>query len=511
MVTAIKTKVEIGGIEYTDAKSVTVDRNMGEYNATSNFSIDFDNVASRHSTDFNINDEVIISADQTTGAVTTKIFLGIVEDIKFKGKGTKEDLELTGRDYGTILHDIMVTPRIFKDAEISSIVHSIMVQNVPSSAGITRNNVDATSTTLTKITFNNVSMFDALKRLAELAGFYFYVDEDKDLHFKLRESISTGETLDSTNVTRSSFRVSDGDVFNNIKVVGDRQLTGAREEFTTGTDNTGSLYTLEAKPFNTTVITSGATNAVLKPGGIIHIDDPGTDDVKYLVDFNSRGIILTSGTTGGDNILATGSVLIIDYQRSTPLIVTKKDSTSISTYGQKDKTIINRNIKDTDEATDVANTYLSEHKDPRLMGNVKVKGVWDLVPGKTITVDLPSQNVGSDYAIINVKYDFTPENNLSNKVLNLTLNKKISDFIDIIKDQEIRLRILEGAEVDTSVTTLAAATGSIGVSGVSISIQTSIGSAFYFHVPNHDILNSPKALLGDMRTGSIVFQDGIKQ
>lgn len=510
MTTPIKTKVEIGGTEYTDTKSVVVDRNMGEYNATSNFTILFDNVAGRHSTDFNMNDEVIISADQTTGAVTTKIFLGIVEDIKFKGKGTKEELGLTGRDYGTILHDIMVTPRIFKDAEISSIIHSLMVQNVPISK-ITRNNVDVTSTTLTKITFNNVSVFDALKRLAELAGFYFYVDEDKDLHFKLRESISTGETLDKTNVTMSNFRVSDSDLFNNIKVIGDRQLTGAQEEFITGTDNTGSLYTLEAKPFNTTVITSGATNVVLKPGGIIHIDDPGTDDVKYLVDYNSRGIILTSGTTGGDNILATGSVLIIDYQRSTPLIVTKKDSTSVSAYGQKDKTIINRNIKDTDEATDVANTFLSEHKDPRLMGNVEVKGLWDLVPGKTITVDLPSQNVGSDYGIINVRYDFTPENNLSNKVLNLTLNKKISDFIDVIKDQEIRLRMLEGAEVDTSVTTLATATGSIGVSGVSISIQTSIGSAFYFHVPNHDILNSPKSLLGDMRTGSIVFQDGIKQ
>ena len=84
-------------------------------------------------------------------------------------------------------------------------------------------------------------------------------------------------------------------------------------------------------------------------------------------------LILASGTTGGDTYGTygkTGSVIIIDYDRSTPLISIKTDSTSRNAYGPKDKIIVDKNIKDQSEASDKATSYLEEHKNPAIEGNL---------------------------------------------------------------------------------------------------------------------------------------------
>ena len=86
----------------------------------------------------------------------------------------------------------------------------------------------------------------------------------------------------------------------------------------------------------------------------------------------------------------------------------------------------------------------------------------------------------------------------------------ISDFTDVMKEQMLKTKTLEVAQIEPSLVNLQSTLGSVGVSGTTEVIQTNIGSAFYFHVPLHNVFNSPKSLLGDMRTGSIVFQNGVK-
>ena len=65
---------------------------------------------------------------------------------------------------------------------------------------VTTTNVDVTTTTLPRIAFNHQSVYDALTQLAELAGFVFYIDVDKDLHFEAKESITSGIILNNTNL-----------------------------------------------------------------------------------------------------------------------------------------------------------------------------------------------------------------------------------------------------------------------------------------------------------------------
>ncbi len=496
-------RLDINSVTYSDATQIVINRSSDDFNTTSSFNIQFINYNGQYDNTFNLNEEVEVWADLDSSPATTKLFIGIIEDISFKGKEQREKLILSGRDYGAILQDILVSPRIYKNQDAGEIVESLMIQNA-TNKGITTNNVNSVGSTIDRITFNNISLFDAIKNLAETTGFYFYIDSDKDLHFEQRETIASGITFDNTNVTFANFKVSDGDIFNYIKVYGDRQLTGAREIFGA---QVGSVYTLNDKPSNVGVIGSAVSNVQIQPGGILNVANPENEDVKFVVDYQSSQVVLTSGITAGDNTGWIGSqAVIIDYQRSSPLISIRQDTTSQSTYGDKHKTIIDRNIKDIDEANTRANTFLTEHKDPKIQGNLNVEGVVDITPGNTAVVNIPFHNiVNQTYAILNASYTFNKRNNLSNQVLTVSMNKRIRNFIDYMKEHELRLRMIEGAEVDTSITNLVTATGSVFVETSYNAISRSIGSAFYFHIPGHNIFNDTSSLLGDMRAGSTVI------
>lgn len=729
---AIFTNLTISGVQYGDAKTIDVVKTQGDYNSASSFDITFDSPYGRHANDFSLNEEVIIKIGSPTADQT--IFRGIIEDIDFTGRENSQMASISGRDYIAILQDVYVMPRIFTNTETSQIVKAIITQNV---TGITTNNVNVTSTTIPRITFNNISVYDALQQLAEISGYYFFVDEDKDLNFIQNQSVSSGVTfgtlpspifktslntsgttvvdeingligsgqstgsitwpegkigsamnydgigefnfynpsglrfsvgssfsvsawtyvsggvisetqgivgkgaysacnysmefhhnplkvrfgmrsgtasyqaqtyggelgnnetltsgvwyhlvgtyepsnklvslylngelvdnrtslLDSVGPTTGSFiigrntniggnigselgvaiddvrvydktlnplqvkaiynlgsgteaqyvsyndtvrsakiRTSDSDIFNYVSVYGDRQLTGAREEFTsTG----GSDFNLDAKPFNVTVFISGAPNLNIAPGGIENINDPASEDVKFLVNYNASKVILTSGTTAGDNVYPAGSVVLIDYQRSTPLIRIREDTASQTTYGLKQKNIIDRNIKDVEEAVTRAETFLEEHKDPKIQVSMNSDYTGSLTPGNTVNVNIPNLGVTNQtYSIVKVKYDLSPQSVYEGNFIDLTLNKKVNNFLDIMKEQELRLRRLEASEIDTSVTSLQLGEGSVGVLGSGVVSVRSIGSAFFFGVDNHNILNSPSSLLGDMRAGSTLY------
>ena len=498
----VVTKLVIAGKKYDKIISMVVDRSMGDYNTTSNFQIIMPNQIGQFNDTFNLNDDVTIYADQTTGVPTTKIFRGIIEKLTYKGKGQKETLRLRGRDYGAILQDIIVSPRVFKDIEASKIVETLLIQNI-TNGQVTWNSVTVTDTTIDRITFNNISVFDAIQRLAELSVFYFFVYEDKDLHFVEKDSISSGFTFDNTNITQANFKTDDSEIFNKVTVYGDRQLTGVREEFVA---QAGSVYTLEDKPSNIVVTGSAATNVILQPGGILSVDNPAYESVQYLVDYQLRNVVLTSGAVAGDNTGWIGSSVIIDYQRSSPLVSIKQDATSQTAYGHKHKVIIDRNIKEISESSAKADAFLADHKDPKIQGNINVRGTLKVNPGDTCIVHIPYHNVHQTYKVLNAKYNFTLVNNLNSNVLSLIVNKKIADVTDTTKDVLLRLKKLEGAEVDASITDIQTTTESVTAEiSAYNAISRSIGSAFYFHVSNHDILNSPSSLLGDMRAGSQVI------
>ena len=137
---------------------------------------------------------------------------------------------------------------------------------------------------------------------------------------------------------------------------------------------------------------------------------------------------------------------------------------------------------------------------------IETYNLLNVTPGEIATLNLPSQGEsGTTYSIIEAVYDLDPTRTYNDNVLTVRLNKRLTDFADIMKDQILRLRNLEAANIETAITNLKTSAGSIAVSGIGSLIERSIGSAFYFHIDGHNVLNSPSSLLGDARGGSTVL------
>jgi len=497
----VNTKLTIDGTEYTDSESIYVEKSISSNNATSNFSIRFDNHNGRFKDTFNLNDEVIIYADKNTTAVT-KIFTGIIETLNFDGKQNKEKLVIKGRDYGAIIQDTNIDPTVYRNQEVSIIVKDIMKSYVEN---ITVNNVNSTGIDLERITFNHTNIFDSFIQLAEYANFYFYIDEDKDLHFEEKEATSSGLNIDDQ-ITNSSFKTDDSEVYNEVWAYGERSLTGANNRFTA--NGAGSVFTLDDRPSNTNVFLDDELQST---GGIYEMDNPANVfGLKYLVDYDRKQVIFVSGAAAGDNIPISGQTISIDYDRGKPVVANINDSTSISTYGHKEKILVNRNIQTYSEVSEYASSFLSEHKDPKIEGKITINGVVNVTPGQTLTLSVPNQNIVSQtYEIINAKYEFNKVNNLSDNVLVLKLNKLISNISDTLKSLVLKQKELETAGLQGSLTTLRELDDTTTVqSHYEVYSMSGTYFPFRFNVPGANILNSPHAVLGPWGLGSSLLQSG---
>ena len=498
----IYTKVTIDGTIQDSIDTTTLKKSISDYNSTSSFTISINNHTGRYSSTFNLNDEVIIYADKDINPSTTKRFTGIIENINYKGTPNRETIVLTGRDYGAILQDVNVEPAVYKDQEVSVIVKDILVHI---SSAITGNNINVTTTTLQRVTFNHTNVFDSLSRLAEQSGFFFYVDEDKDLHFEKKDDTASGLNIDAV-ITSSRFDINDGQIYNKIWAYGGRTFTGANNKYIA--DGLGSEFILDDNPHNTNVFVN---DNLQSKGGIFGMDDPGiTTDLKYLVDFDRKKITFVSGASAGDNIPASGDIISIDYDRSKPIVTNIQDNTSIATYGTKEKVMIDKNILTFAEIDELATSFLERNKDPKIQGTVDIKGIVDVTPGQTLILNIPFQNVvAQTYSILNAKYSFTPNNNLSENVLTLTLNKKITDISDTIKLLILKQKELETEGLQGSLTTLKTASSTTPIKHhYEVYAMSGTYFPFRFNVEGADVFDSPHAVLGPWELGSILLTSG---
>ena len=499
----VYTKLDIGGTTYADVPKITVDRTIGEFNATSNFTAEFNNFNGKYSDTFNLNDEVIIYADRGVDP-TTNIFKGIIEDINFRGDTGSEKIKIIGRDYGAILQDMTVQPIIYKNTDAGVIAKQVLLNNTEEL--LTGNNINtSTGTTIERIGFNQVNVFSALQELAELAGCYFYVDTDKDVHFEVKSSTASDETFDNTNVYNATFKKDDKEIYNKIWVYGSRVLTGAND---TGGIGAGSVFQLNSKPHNTRVFVS---DVLQQPGGIYELTNPATESgLKYVVDFNEKDIIFVSGTEAGDNVPTSGtSNVSVDYERYTPLLKYLADDTSIADYGPKTKIIKDENLKSFPEVNEKATAFLADNKDPKIQGDLDIKGIIDLTPGNTCVVDLPWHGINSQtYTILSVSYSFNKLSNRADKVLHVTVNKKLSDFTDVMKDQMIKLRRFEVGPLEGEYTNLKTVINSADVNSHYELWAKDINSNFVFHSSKHGRLNDPNSRIGTGELGSTFIVSG---
>lgn len=476
----ITTKIQVAGTQFDDYQRCTVSRSMDMYNSSSNFSVRYDSPFGRHSDDFSVGQTIDIFAEDDNDP--TKLFTGVIERVQFTGRGTTQVVTLKGRDFSLRLQDATVDPVIFTETEISSIVTSIIGANVDD---ITTTNVDNTGVTLKRIVFNHTNVFNALKQLAKLSGFYFFVDNNKDLHFQKRNNVDSGIVLDNTLVNKSTLNQTREGMVNDVTVYGDRAFAGFQEDFIA--DGTGSVFNLSSKPRNTLVTISGGT-PVPQIGGVLELTNKlvsGTDAAEYLVSFNDKKIVFISGTEiGYSKIPTNGQIVQIKYDRDIPIVKAGTDRESITLFGRKEKIINDKSINDPNTATAILQSELA-NSSPFRGFEAGIKGWFDITPGNTARVTLSDFNIDEDISILNATYTFDKNSVQDEKVIKIRLDRKIKDITDDITSIRERVNAIEEADRQETdlITRLEQSSNQFSVVGSRWIIQTNsvVGSVSHLY------------------------------
>jgi len=505
----IFTKFTVNGSTINDAGNINVMKATSNDNISSSFSAKIDNFNGRNSDKFNVADDVEIFADVDVDPPTTKLFSGILENIQFPSKQLRETVTLSGKDFTARLIDRTVEPEVYTNLLAGSIVKDIVAKYTDD---ITVSNVEDSSKLIQRIAFNHTPVYDAIKQLADLAEFNFFVDNDKDLHFKNEGAVDSGFTFNSGNVTKADFKEQRDTVFNEVWVYGDRYLDGFKEEFTAGSPVGGSIFTLENRPHNTDVdVGSPITLNTKQKGAIENITTIPISGTDYLVNFFDSKIIFISGTDiGYDSIPSSGALVTVNYKRSLPIVKVGTNQDSVNIYGKRIKRIVNKEIKDPETAVDILNNELLLNSEPKKQGMITVKNLVNVIPSQTATVNLPNQDVvNKTYEMIEARYNFNTTNNLNNEVLSIKLNKKIDDITDTIKGLiNVVTTIQAGDMTDSdSLTRLETATGSANIRESGIMVRTrTLGSSFILGKGFHGVSGTTfGGIMGSVTASGISF------
>ena len=440
-----------------------------------------------------------------------KIFSGIIEDIDLKGKESKETLALTGKDYTVRLLERTVEPESYNNLYAGSIVKDIINKYTDDIVAYDIEN----GKTVDRIVFNHMPVFDAIKKLAELSNYVFYVDNNKNLHFKNKSQTSSGFIFGSggTPILEASFKEKRDELYNDIWVYGDRYLDGFREQF--DGDGTGSIFTLLYKPHNTNItLGSGATDlTTIQPGGIYQEALGVGSNVKFLVSYQDKQIIFTSGTQQGYNIPPAGSQITINYYRKLPIVKYGDNDESIKNYGRRTKVIQDKTITDPVSAEAILLSELEEYSEPLKQGTLHLKDVARINPGDTCIVNIPSYNISStNYDILEAKYNITKQNLLNDNILSIKVNKNIPDITDTLKKLILKQKGMESEDIASTdlLTRYKFTIGSMGIrqSGLTVWL-IGIGSSFILGNSVNGMLGSyPTHYLGNYKTGSTISWSG---
>ncbi len=474
----VYSQIQINGSEVPNVFTSTVRKSTSDNNSISTFSTTINNYVGSYADNWVIGDNVEVYADVDINPPTTKIFNGILEEIKFDGKENNERLILKGKDFSVQLIDRTVEPEVYTNLVAGSIVKDIISKYTDD---ITVNNVQDSATTISRIAFNQTPVFDAIKQLADLSDSVFYVDNDKDLHFNIKSQTSSGKTFDNTNVLKAKFREVRNSVYNEIWVYGDRYLDGFIENFI-GTGST-SAYTLINKPHNTDITVDG----VAQKGAIQNMIIANTvSGVDYTVGFNDKLITFQSGADiGYDANPGSNAAVVMNYMRDLPIVKVGKDNDSIAKYGKRVKIIEDDNIKDAETAQELLASELAENSIPKKEGQINIKGIVDVTPSNTCIVNIPFHDVNNKvYDIVTASYNFDRFSKRRDDVLILTVNKKLPDVTDTIKEMILDIKKLQSANISDSdtLTRFEFTTGSFGVrqSGLFVSSRNLTGSTLYY-------------------------------
>jgi len=321
----------------------------------------------------------------------TKIFGGRIATIQQtnlnNASGTVYQLDCV--DYSLDLDSELVSQQ-YVGKTISEIITDFVTNFA---TGFTATNVVG-STIVANIVFNQVPISQAIKKLADLVKYDWYVDPDKDIHFFPKYTALAPITLTDTSgnyVNASLHTSSDGtQIANQIKVRGGSYVGNAYSDSITVKGNDSKSFKLPYQ-FNSLTV---SVNSVSKTVGVDFLDSFPSYDVLY--NFQQWTILFENELSDGDIITFSGFPYI-------PVLAITSDATSIAAYGVREKLIEDKAINDLQVARQRALAELAAYKDPLQTAKFETYTA-GLRSGQTITINSARRSINTDYLIRSVTF-----------------------------------------------------------------------------------------------------------
>lgn len=321
-------------------------------------------------------------------------------------------LEATDYTYILINKNAQTT---YEGQTLQYIVEDLIDQYVDAGYGFTYTGVDV-GPVINTIAFNHISLRKCFEKLADVTGFEWWVDFEKNVYFRDKGSTNAAEGLTdvSKNFIDINIDVDVTQVRNSIVVKGGREETAAPfSQFIIG-DTKAREWILREKPKTMNYV---KLNTVTKTVGVDLLDD----DTGYDFMFNYQEKFLrataTTATPGASDTIE------VSYYYEVPIIIKLRSASSTAAMaaieggdGVHDFTIDDSSINSKAEARDRALKELDEYANPLINGVFTTRtgllqaGTY-FVPGQNITLNLPSWGILTDtqYQIQEVQTTMTED------------------------------------------------------------------------------------------------------
>lgn len=302
------------------------------------------------------------------------------------------------KDFSFYMDRLLVTER-YQNTDLQTIILDL-IDRYAANYGFTGSNVQGSNISVRSISFSEIKMTDCLTKLAKLTGYYWYVDNEYDLHFFKKNTelspFNLGETSD--NYIVDSLAISDdlSQIRNKVKITGGEAVAESRTEKLAG-DGERDTFVLGHKFSELPTVT---VNGVSKTVGVDYLQKDEDYDVMWS--YGQKYIRFTAGhippaptAPAKTNIDVSGTPLI-------PIVVQRYVSTSISDHGVWEHSIKNDSIKSRDEALQYALADLQSYADSVKSGSFDTYTP-GLRSGQTITINIPTRGVAEQFMIQSVK------------------------------------------------------------------------------------------------------------
>jgi len=362
-----------------------------------------------------------------------KIFAGTILRTERGLKGAKfETISVDAEDYTHNLGRSLIVEK-YADKTVNQIIADLLSKY---HTDFTDDYVNCTITIKT-ITFNNVSVLEAIQKLSAATNYRWYVDYDKKVHFFAKGSETSPFNLTDTNgkyIFKSLVLRDDiSQLRNSVKIRGGDIVGVSRTELFSG-DDQKLIFALSNKFSEMpTVTVSGTPQSV----GAEHLAKE--EDYNCFWNFNEKYVRFSSSATpvsGTNNIVIVGTPLI-------PIIVRKMNKTSINQYGRIEFYKRDATIRSKEEAAQYAEAELSAYANSIVEGSFETYES-GLESGQVINIQSTIRDIDENFLIQSVQLKMrTPSDGFCRVELATMRTIGIIDFLIDLLQTERRIVIRE--------------------------------------------------------------------